>query len=157
MLGTRQSEPGSPRWEPWRALAGEVTAAPAVVQTADGHVHLFAAAADGSVFHLDQGAPDGPFGAAERLGQAGVGGIAEVAAVAAEDRLMVFARAVDGSLWSRERRAPGEPFSGWAFLAGATRSVTPARDVDGRIELFVVEADGSAWRCQERAPGGGWA
>jgi hypothetical protein len=157
LLGTRQSEPGSSQWEAWRVLVGAVTGAPAVVQTADGHIHLFAAAADGSVLHLDQGELDGPLGAAEQLGQAGVGGVAEVAAVAAEDRLMVFARAVDGSLWSRERRAPGEAFGAWAFLTGAARSVTPARNADGRLELFVVETDGSVWRCQERAPGGGWA
>jgi hypothetical protein len=125
---------------------------------ADGRIELFGIAADGSVWHTWQTAPnngwsewtvmDGP-----RLRNMTV-------ASNADGHLEIFATGPDDKVWHIWQTAPNSGWSEWTLLFTPNdrmREVFAGRNADGRLEVFGIGTDLSFWHTWQTQPNNGWS
>jgi hypothetical protein len=131
---------------------------------ADGRLEVFGTAADDTIWHNWQIAPNfssnngwsgwQPFITLDdRLVTLAVGGNAD-------GRLEVFGAARDQTLWHNWQTSRGNGWSGWQpFITLDDRLVTLAvgQNADGRLEVFGTAADHTIWHNWQTGPSNGWS
>jgi hypothetical protein len=153
-------------WSAWDDLGAppgtSLTSGLAVGPNLDGRLEVFAAATDGSLWHLWQQAANGGWGGWDALGSPAGLTPAEPAVGRNQDgRLEVFA-VVQDALWHIWQTAPGGTWGPWSDLgtpAGVASLGSPAvaQNADGRLEVFVFGIDGAVWHLWQTSPGGAWS
>jgi hypothetical protein len=158
-----QRHPGR-AWHGWIELGQPIpgpvlTASMVLGTTSDRQLEVFAADADGGVWHRRADAKD----QWHELGSPGDGPPDLRLAVAPnkDGRLELFATAKGyAAVWHCRQRYP-DGYAPWKLLGTPAKYVitsapVAAQNKDGRVEVFVIAGGQDVWHCQER-PEGGWS
>ncbi|HEU5111104.1 MAG TPA: hypothetical protein VFT95_21395, partial [Micromonosporaceae bacterium] len=137
-----QSAVGGPEWSGWGRMGGSMAASPAVGRLPDGTLVQFAVDADGRLWHLRQGGPNGAYGSWRGLGDADLVGTPTV--VTLENALQLVALDAAGAVRTATYFVDGG-LSAWTSLGGTGLTGTPAAVVypGFRLRVFVRGADGA--------------
>jgi hypothetical protein len=180
---TYQTAPGSGPWSAWADLGAipgggpgaALGGAPAVFQTADGRLEVFAVAlVDADIFALGTTyqtyQTEWPFGISiewsewrtlgpEFEGSSGLWTAAPAVFQNADGLLEVFAAGPDGTLGHTYQR-PGSAgiWSAWADLGPAIQGLPAVfQNADGLLEVFAAGPDGTLGHMYQTAPDNGWS
>ena len=170
LLHIMQTAP-SQGWTSWASLGAPAAAGglnrPAVAQSADGRLEVFAAGRDGALWHIWQTSVNGGWSSWTSHGAppgTRVGGLRQaVIAPNSQGRLELFVLGDDKALWHIWQVAPNGGWSNWASHGtppGTTFTFSGpamAASADGRLELFICGDDDALWHIWQVAPGGGWS
>ena len=137
-----------------------------MVENQDGRLEVFALDYNGTLLHIWQTAPNGPWSNWVSLGQPANGRVEPDFSVHVNDdgRLEVLATAyshTSQALWHIWQTAPNGTWSTWASLGipeGRININMPvvSQNQDGRLEVFVIGSDQALWHLWQTTPGGTW-
>jgi len=167
-----QTAPGAP-WGGWASLGGPPTGNmvlyPFLRKNDDGRLEVFVTAEShsavgvtGTLWHVWQVAPNGPWGAWASLGKPTANISAPTVRKNDDGRLEIFVNGSDGALWHMWQLTAGGGWGSWSSLGSPSSleigSFTPfvAENDDGRLEAFAVGSDGALWHTWQISPGGHW-
>ena len=170
LLHIMQTAP-SQGWTSWASLGAPAAAGglnrPAVAQSADGRLEVFAVGRDGALWHIWQTSVNGGWSSWASHGAppgTQVGGLRQAAiAPNSQGRLELFVLGEDKALWHIWQVAPNGGWSNWASHGtppGTTFTFSGpamAASADGRLELFICGDDNALWHIWQVAPSGGWS
>jgi hypothetical protein len=142
-------------WSGWAKLGTGLAGSPAVQTNRDGRLEVFARAANNTIRHAWQTAPNGGWSSWESLGGGTHNDIA--VGVNANGRLKVFVINDHGNC-SHTWQAPSGGWSGWANLGtGLAGSPAVQANQDGRLEVFAFSKNGAIMHAWQIAPNGSWS
>ena len=167
-----QTAPGAP-WGGWASLGGPPTGNmvlyPFLRKNDDGRLEVFVTAEShsavgvtGTLWHVWQVAPNGPWGAWASLGKPTANISAPTVRKNDDGRLEIFVNGSDGAIWHMWQLTAGGGWGSWSSLGSPSSleigSFTPfvAENDDGRLEAFAVGSDGALWHTWQISPGGHW-
>ncbi len=165
LLHIMQTAP-SQGWTSWASLGAPPAAGglnrPAVAQSADGRLEVFAVGGDGVLWHIWQTSVNGGWSSWTSHGAppgTRVGGLRQpVIAPNSQGRLELFVLGDDKALWHIWQVAPNGGWSNWASHGtppGTTFTFSGpamAASADGRLELFICGDDNALWHIWQVAP-----
>jgi hypothetical protein len=156
----RQNAPNGP-WREWESL-GQPTGLPlggtlAAARNRDGRLEVFAGVSDGTLWHISEAAPGGPWSGWSSLNGQLSGSVA--VAVNTDGRLEVLIRGSDGAAHNISQTAAGaNTWSAWNSLGGTVQpGLAIIANRDGRLEAFVPWNDNTVSHASQAAPGGTWS
>lgn len=163
-------------WSPWTSHGRPpgtnfFNDAPVLAANTQGRLELFAAGADGALWHIWQTTPSGGWSSWTSHGKPpGTALVSYTPAVAAgaDGRLELFACGQDGQLWHIWQTTPSGGWSSWTSRGRPPKTdpnvepgvwLTPAVALNSarRLELFVRGLDESLWHIWQVGPGQGWS
>jgi Uncharacterized protein conserved in bacteria (DUF2334) len=131
-------------WGTWASLSGQLTASPATVSWADGHIDVFARGTDNALWWRNSSDGGASWSAWSSLGGQLAATTGPAASSQRAGQLDVFVIGSDQALWHRSYNSG--TWSTWESLSGQfTASPAAVSWADGRIDVFGRGSDNALW------------
>ena len=145
-------------WSPFHSTADRLRRV-VVAQNLDGRLEVFGTAADDTIWHTWQTAPNNGWSTWTPFHSTGDRLRTLAAGRNADGRLELFGTAGDDTIWHTWQTAPNNGWSAWTPFFRSDdrlRNLAIGRNQDGRLEAFGTASDDTIWHTWQTSPSNGW-